>query len=91
MPRFRVRDPQVLRERLDTSQRVVPHTIRSLAKQVNVSHALIGFLLTGERDTVDADLAKRIAKELKVPLRDLFVRENSPSGYGRKRQGGERP
>lgn len=88
MARYRVRDPEELRSRIRQSKRSVPHTIRSFAAQVRVSHALIGHLLTRKRDTVDGELARKIARELKVPLTSLFVREDYPSGYGRKSEGG---
>jgi len=83
MARYHVRDPDELRSLIRQSKRPVPHTIRSFAAQVGVSHAFIGHLLTRKRDTVDGDLAKRIAKDLKRPLTSLFVREDYPSGHGR--------
>lgn len=82
MARFRVRDVAKLRDRMAKSKREVPHSVRSLAQQVNVSHALVGHLLTGERDSLDGDVAERIAEALDTPVGDLFVEEGSPSGYG---------
>lgn len=82
MARLRVRDLAQLRERMARSKREVPHSVRSLAQQVNVSHGLVGHLLTGERDSLDSDVAERIAEALDTPVGELFVEEEYPSGYG---------
>lgn len=82
MARYRVRDKDKLRDRLAKSKRVVPHTVRSLAEQVSVSPSLVGHLLSGERETVDSNVAERISAELQVPLSELFVLSEYPSGYG---------
>lgn len=73
MHRYRVRDKEKLRERMAASQRVVPHSVRSLATLVGVGHATVGHLLTGEQERLSDDLAQRIAVALGVPLDDLFV------------------
>lgn len=80
MARFRVRSPRLLRQRLAESERTVPHNVRSLAEQVEVSSALVGHLLTGKRDTVDEKVAQRISEELKAPFDELFAPIGLPSG-----------
>lgn len=77
MARYRVRDVEVLRKRMKASQRVVPHTVRSLAALVKVSSSTIGYLLTGERPVVDEGLAQRVSVALGCDLDDLFVPESS--------------
>lgn len=77
---YRVRDREKLRERMKTSQRVVPHSVRSLAALVGVSHGTVGHLLTGEQERLSADLAQRIAVALGVPIGDLFMPNVSESG-----------
>lgn len=79
MARYRVQR-DALRERMARSKRVVPHTLRSLAEQVEVSQALIGHLLTGKRETVDGAVAGRISEELDAPFGELFAPVDSPSG-----------
>lgn len=79
MARYRVQR-DALRERIAKSKRVVPHTVRSLADEVKVSPSLVGHLLTGERDTVDGEVAERISEELEAPFGDLFVPVEYPSG-----------
>lgn len=88
MARFRVRDKSDLRDRLAKSRRVVPHSVRSLAEQVEVSSALVGHLLTGERDTVDGKVAERISEELQAPFDDLFAPIECPIGHGHEESGG---
>ena len=76
MPRrhpYRVRNVEALRKRMAASKRVVPHTVRSLAEQVNANRGTIGHLLSGEQETLPKELAERIAFELGVPLEDLFM------------------
>lgn len=73
MTRYRVRDIQALRARMASSQRVVPHSVRSLAALVGANRTAIGYLLTGERPTVDEALAQRLAVALASPVEDLFV------------------
>jgi transcriptional regulator with XRE-family HTH domain len=82
MARYRVRDRLKLRERLAGSKRVVPHSIGSLAKEVGVSAPLVGHLLTGERETVDGEVAKRISEELAAPFDELFAPIECPPGNG---------
>lgn len=79
MQRYRVRDRSTLRERMARSQRVVPHSVRSLAALVGVSHGTVGHLLTGEQASVTEDLARRLAAALGVHLEDLFERDASTS------------
>ncbi|HXT90531.1 MAG TPA: hypothetical protein VN714_14860 [Trebonia sp.] len=80
MTRVRVLSPQRLREWLARSERTVPHNVRSLAAQVEVSTPLVGHLLTGKRETVDTEVAKRISEELKAPFEELFAPIELPSG-----------
>ena len=62
------------------------HTVRTLAKQVGVSHALIGFLRSGHRRSCSPRTARAIAAALNCPVEALFVprvstvaRETAPS------------
>jgi len=79
MGQYRVRSVAMLRERMAKSQRVVPHSVRSLAALVGASRTTVGCLLTGERPTIDERLAQRIAVALGVPVDDLFLPEPSSS------------
>lgn len=88
MARLRVRNRSKLREWLGRSERTVPHNVRSLAEQVEVSPALVGHLLTGKRDTVDEQVARRISEELKAPIDELFVPIECPSGNSDSETGG---
>ena len=69
---YQVRDREALRERVAGSQRVVPHSVRSLAELAGVSPATIGHLLTGQRDRVSLGLAQRLSAVLGSPMDDLF-------------------
>lgn len=77
MQRYRVRDRDDLRECMASSQRVVPHSVRSVAALVGVSHGTIGHLLTGVQETVDEALAQGIAEVFGRPIDDLFMPEAS--------------
>lgn len=77
--RYQPRDPEALRELLDTPVRLVPHTHRSLAQQVGTSKSTIGYMLTGERDTFPEDVAKGVAEAYGKPLDELFVPIGSTS------------
>lgn len=77
MPRYLVLDERKLRERMEQSQRVVPHSMRSLAALVGTTHGTIYFLVSGEQKSLDGELAKRIAVALGCPVKDLFVPEPS--------------
>lgn len=79
MGQYRVRSVSVLRERMAKSQRVVPHSVRSLAALVGASRTTVGCLLTGERPILDEALAQRIAVALGVSIGDLFLPETSSS------------
>lgn len=89
MARFRVRDRTAFRDRMAQSKREVPHSVRSLAQQVNSSSSFVGHLLTGERESLDGDLAERISEALDVPLAELFVEDVSPPGNGDDGREGE--
>lgn len=84
---FEVRDLDALKQRVEGSQRIVSHSVRSLAKVAGVGHATVGHLLTGERTTVSLAVAQRISAALGVPMEDLFVPAASMSGDSDK----ERP
>lgn len=90
MTRFRVRDVETLRRCMQSSQRIVPHSVRSLATQVGANRAKIGFLLTGERQFVDEALAKRLSEVLMRPVSELFVPVESSSEDEAAARGGER-
>lgn len=77
---FEVRDLDALKRRVEGSQRIVSHSVRSLARVAGVGHATVGHLLTGERTTVSLAVAQRISAALGVPMDDLFVPAASMSG-----------
>lgn len=70
---YQVRDPEVLKERMHSTQRVVPHSVRSLASVVGRSSSTIGDLLTGKQTRLSQDLAVSLAVALGARLEDLFV------------------
>ena len=76
---FEVRDLEALKKSVEGSQRIVSHSVRSLAKVAGVGHATVGHLLTGERTTVSLTVAQRISAALGVPMEDLFVPAASTS------------
>lgn len=82
MTRYRVRDIETLRRRMASTQRVVPHSVRSLASLVGANRTSIGYLLTGERPVVEEALAQRIAVAFASTVEDLFLPELSPSQDG---------
>ena len=77
MTRLRVRDVEALRQCMDSSRRVVPHSVRSLAALVGANRSTIGCLRTGERPVIDEALAQKTAVALGVPVEDLFMPEGS--------------
>ena len=82
MTRYRVRDQEKLRERMRKSERIVPHSVRSLADLVGKSRSQIGFLLTGDRPVIDEETAQGVASALKCDVDDLFLPESSQSRDG---------
>lgn len=76
---YQVRDRKELREHVNASQRVVQHSIRSLAALVGVSPTTLGDLLTGKQQRVTGDLAQRLSAVLGRPVDDLFVPTTSPT------------
>lgn len=83
---YQVRDREALKQRVDSSQRVVKHSVRSLAHLAGVSHATVGHLLTGERDRVSAAVAQRLSAALGVPMDELFMPSASPSGDSNEKE-----
>lgn len=79
---YQVRDRDALQERVNGSQRVVKHTLRTLAELAGCSHSTIGALLTGEKTRVSPELAQRLSAVLGVPMEDLFMPTTSASGNG---------
>jgi transcriptional regulator with XRE-family HTH domain len=77
MARYRVRDVQSLRDYMSRSERIVPHSVRSLAERVGANRSTIGFMLSGERPLVDEKVAEGVAEALGAPLEDLFLPEPS--------------
>lgn len=77
MPRYQVRDSDDLRECMTRSQRVMPHSTRSLAALVGTTHGTIWHLLAGKQETLDEALAQRIAVAFGRRVEDLFVPEAS--------------
>jgi len=73
MTRYQVRDVDALRDAMKEPRRLVGFTVRSLADQVGANRTTIGYLLTGERPSVDEDVAKRIAEVFGREVDDLFA------------------
>ncbi|MFJ8583687.1 hypothetical protein ACIRD2_03365 [Streptomyces sp. NPDC093595] len=72
--RYILHDPKILRHAMDHPGRGTSYSIRELAKAVGLSHhALIGHLLTGERDGCDEGTAEAIAEAVGVSVRVLFA------------------
>lgn len=86
---YQVRDPEALKERMHSTQRVVPHSVRSLASVVGRSSTTIGDLLTGKQTRVSQDLAVSLAVALGARLEDLFVPTASVSSDSDMDQGAE--
>lgn len=76
---YQVRDPEALKERMHSTQRVVPHSVRSLASAVGKSSTTIGDLLTGKQTRVTRELAVSLSVALGVRLEDLFMPSTSES------------
>jgi transcriptional regulator with XRE-family HTH domain len=76
---YQVKDREALQKRLSESQRVVPHSVRSLARLAGVAPATVGHLLTGERNRASLAVAQRLSAALGVPMEDLFVPTTSTS------------
>jgi len=79
MTRYRVRDQEHLRDCVEKSQRIVKHSVRSIAAEVGTNRSQIGFLLTGDRPVVDEEVARGIARVLNRTVGDLFLPELSQS------------
>lgn len=78
--RYDLRNPKILRWAMDHPGRGNPYSIRELAEKVGLKHhALIGHLLTGERDDCDMDTAHAIAESVGVAVLVLFAPPASPS------------
>jgi hypothetical protein len=81
--RYALRDRVILRWTMKHPGRGTPYSIRELAKTVGLSHhALIGHLLTGEREDCDKDTAQRIAEAVGVKVLVLFEPSTSPKPNG---------
>jgi len=76
---YEVRDREALQRCVDGSQRVIPHSVRSLAELVGVSRGTIGHLLSGARTRVSVPVAERLAEVLGEPVEALFVPTASTS------------
>lgn len=74
---FAVRDVEALKQRVEGSQRIVSHSVRSLAKVAGVGPSTVGHLLTGERTTVSLSVAQRLSAALGVQMEDLFMPASS--------------
>lgn len=72
--RYRVRI-ETFREEMAKPRRLVPHSVRSLAKVAKVNKTIIGYLLTGERPYVNEDVAVSIAEVFEKPVAELFTPE----------------
>lgn len=87
---YAVRNPELLRDQMRKPMRVVPHSVRSLAKAAGASPTTIGDLLTGKATRVSSDLAQRISEILAAPFADLFMPSTSASTDD-DAQGGDSP
>lgn len=71
--RVEVIDPAVLVHCMEHPGRVERWTVRDLASQVHWSRAALGHLRTGERKSLPADVAVRIAEAVGVHPNVLFA------------------
>lgn len=78
-PRYALRRADVLRYCMEHPGRGAPYSVRSLAKAAGVSRALVGHLLTGEREDASADDAHAISEAVGVAVLVLFAPPASPN------------
>lgn len=71
--RLVVIDPRILRHVLAHPARRQPWSQRELASALGCSKTALGQIVTGERDTVDPDLAERFADAVGCHIWNLFA------------------
>lgn len=70
---MRVIDRYVIAHVLDHPARGRPWSLRDLASRLGCSHSTLGHLKSGERTTVDAELATRFAQAVGCQTAVLFM------------------
>lgn len=79
IPRYTLRDRQVLQYLMQHPGRGVPYTVRSLAAEIGLSHhSLVGHLLSGQRKDCDGGVAHDISEAVGVAVLVLFAPPTSP-------------
>jgi len=72
-PRFRLRDPGLLRTLMRHTGDGTKTTVRELAECSGVHHSFIGKLIAGEQETVTVDVGAAISRRIGVDLLILWA------------------
>jgi transcriptional regulator with XRE-family HTH domain len=76
---YTLRDPALLRKLMEHPGRGAPYSTRTLAEAAGITdHRLVWRLTRGKKETVDLDVAHRIAEALGVAVLVLFAPPTSP-------------
>ena len=79
IPRYKLRDRELLKQLMQHPGRGTPFTVRSLAAEIGLSHhSLVGHLVSGQRDECDANIAHDLSEALGVAVLVLFAPPASP-------------
>ena len=79
IPRYTLRDRELLQKVMQHPGRGTPFTVRSLANEIGLSHhSLVGHLLSGQRKDCEAGVAHDIAEAVGVAVLVLFAPPASP-------------
>lgn len=68
-------------------RRMVPYSVRTLADEVGANRSTIGYLLAGERQTVDETVARGVAEAFGCSVEDLFEPAVITCGNGNTESG----
>jgi transcriptional regulator with XRE-family HTH domain len=63
--------PKQLGKRIQKRRKELGYSQEELAEKIRVSRAYVGFIEQG-RNTPSLEILEKIAKQLKIPLSDLF-------------------
>lgn len=74
-PRFRLRDPKLLRTLMQHTGDGTRTTVRDLADRASVHHSFVGKIIAGEQETVTAEVATAISRRIGVDLLVLWSPE----------------
>lgn len=73
IPRFRLRDPKLLRTLMQHTGDGSKTTVRELADRAEVHHSFVYKLLTGEQKTAEVPVASAVARRIGVDLLILWA------------------